>query len=111
MQVTRPDELVERLDAAAQAEGKTLEQWLGIQSMLAPTGNDRNCSGQLSFIALPSHSGSEVRSVAQKRFIGGSQSTDGPAAMRSLPDSKCWLHDTICAPGARRMVGVREVTQ
>jgi len=29
MQVTLPDKLVARLEAAAQAEGKTLEQWLG----------------------------------------------------------------------------------
>ena len=29
MQVTLSDELVERLQAAAQVEGKTLEQWLG----------------------------------------------------------------------------------
>ena len=29
MQVTLPDELVERLQAAAQVRGKTLEQWLG----------------------------------------------------------------------------------
>jgi hypothetical protein len=29
MLVTLPEELVARLEAAAQAEGKTLEQWLG----------------------------------------------------------------------------------
>lgn len=29
MQVTLPEELVARLEAAAQAEGKSLEQWLG----------------------------------------------------------------------------------
>ena len=29
MQLTLPDELVERLETAAKAQGKTLEQWLG----------------------------------------------------------------------------------
>ena len=29
MQVTLPEELVAQLEAAAQAEGKTVEQWLG----------------------------------------------------------------------------------